>query len=63
MELKEILKINKIKYKIKIMIYIDKWKDINKNGISLNEILIISYKIVKNVIGIWNKKLMIMIRK
>lgn len=63
MELKEILKINKIKYKIKIMIYIDKWKDINKNGINLNEILIISYKIVKNVIGIWNKKLMIMIRK
>ena len=63
MELKEILKINKIKYKIKIMICIDKWKDINKNGINLNEILIISYKIVKNVIEIWNKKLMIMIKE
>lgn len=63
MELKEISTTNKIKYKIKIMIWIDKWKDINKNGINLNEILIISYKIVKNVIEIWNKKLMIVIRK
>lgn len=63
MELKEISKTNKIKYKIKIMIYIDKWRDINKNGINLNEILIINYKTVKNVIGIWNKKSMIMIKE
>jgi hypothetical protein len=56
MELKEVLNINKIKYKIKIIRCIDKWKDINKNGINLREILIIKYKIVRNVIEIWNKK-------